>query len=143
MTEGSTEIFTVGLLDNCMEGTLDDFSVGEKVVAIVGSSEGVSEGSWDGTDDVAMLGCSVGDVETWIGGIGDGESGLSYGMIVGAGVISLVGRLVGWDDGFGEGLWEGGLEGVTVGNCEGFQDGSVDGIADDVIEGAEEGSCVG
>jgi hypothetical protein len=75
---GGAEIFTDGFSENCREGTLDDFSLGENVVAIVGSSEGISEGSWDGIDDVTMLGCSVGDFEECIDGKAEGEMGLSY-----------------------------------------------------------------
>jgi hypothetical protein len=42
--------------------------VGESVIAIVGSNEEKSEGSLDGVNDVAKLGCSVGEVEDCIDG---------------------------------------------------------------------------
>ena len=42
--------------------------MGESVIAIVGSNEGISEGSLDGVNDVAKLGSSVGDVEDCIDG---------------------------------------------------------------------------
>jgi hypothetical protein len=58
-----------------MEGAFEDFSVGDKDIAIVGSSEGLSEGSFDGVDDVAKLGYPVGEVEECTDGRDEGERG--------------------------------------------------------------------
>ena len=55
----------------CKEGTLDDFSVGDKDTAIVGSSEGISEGTLDGVNDVTTLG----DVEDFTDGRAEEEMG--------------------------------------------------------------------
>jgi hypothetical protein len=49
--------------------------VGDKDFAIVGSSEGMSEGSLDGVNDVTKLGCPVGDVEECIDGGTEGVMG--------------------------------------------------------------------